>query len=106
MMVPFMGHLLRILERGILALGVLLADAFGLVHLVRLLLGLRPRIARRLLDLARIDELLRALVVILAGRVAAFAFGVLVLAVHAMSPGEVAPEGGCKACARARGCPS
>ena len=83
MTVPLVRHLLRIPERGILFLRVLLAYALGLLHLVLFLFVLRRGLARRLVDLARVDEFLRALVVVLAAAVAAFAFD-LVLAGHCL----------------------
>src|SRR4051812_44750309 len=49
--------LLRALQRRILVLRVLLGDLLGALDLFLLLRALRLGVARRLLDLARVDEL-------------------------------------------------
>src|SRR3954447_26884614 len=69
-------------DRRILVLDVLLAGPLGVLHLPRLLVRLRRSIIRCFVDLAGIDEFLGALVVVLGGGVAAFAFD-FVLAFHA-----------------------
>src|SRR3954468_7357843 len=89
-MVPLVRHLLRVVERGILALRPFPADALRLLHGVLFLVALRLGLARRVVDLARVHELLRALVVVLAARVAALAFD-LVLAFHRPLHVAVAP---------------
>src|SRR4051812_38386805 len=74
-----MGNLARVPHGRVLLLGVLAADALGLLHRVLLFLVLRLGVTRRVLHLAGVDELLRALVVILRSAVAAFAFHLLLV---------------------------
>src|SRR5438093_4112038 len=81
MLVTFVRDLFRIAQRRVLALDVLLAEALGFLHLVLLAFALRLRLARRVLDLARLYELALALVVLLRAAIAAFAFD-LVFALH------------------------
>src|SRR5205807_2450019 len=74
-------NLLRIAQRRVLALDVLLAEALGFLHLVLLAFALRRRLARGVVDLARLHELALALVVLFRAAIAAFAFD-LVFALH------------------------
>src|SRR3990170_5208803 len=76
-----------ILGKSSLFLGALLADALGFLHRLLLFLALRLGFVRRLVDLARLDELLGALVVVLGARVAAFAFdAVFPIVFHSRAP--------------------
>ena len=69
---------LLLAQGRVFAFRALLADALGLLHRVLLFLGLRLGVSRGLVDLARLDEFLRALVVVLAAGIAAFSLDLVV----------------------------
>src|SRR4051812_8244103 len=77
--VRVLGNLTRVPEGRVLFLGMLAAETLGLLHRVLLFLVLRLGLARCVLHLAGLDELLRALVVILRAAIAAFAFHLLLV---------------------------